>query len=58
VARKVLVAAADGLLGTHRHPTSNSGQDDDRWMVYFYGTYLVRTLFPYPRGLFDLALFT
>jgi hypothetical protein len=40
------------------HPASNPGQDDDRWMVDFYWTYLVRTLFPYPRDLFELALFT
>jgi hypothetical protein len=43
-------------LGCTRHQTRD--ETTIGGMVYFYGTYLVRTLFPYPRGLFELALFT
>ncbi len=33
------------------HPTSNSGQPNDRWMVYLWVYTVVRGLFPYSRGL-------
>ena len=36
-------------FGCTRHPTRDNTHD--RWMVYFCANYLVRGLFPIPRGL-------
>ena len=43
------------VVGGWVHPTSQSGQPHDRWMVSSCANYLFRGLFPYSRGLLAIS---